>query len=108
MAMLNEIKVMTSANSVLILKGRSSYAAAVIGRLKTLAPYALIELVLPGGSVMALLLWLYRRRKLGVGFNRRRDYAPPIHCLSVQRGGGGDGGCSAWNSRVFCRVRAGD
>jgi hypothetical protein len=43
------------------------YAAAAIVRLKTLAPYALIELVLPGGSVMALLLWLYRRRKNGVG-----------------------------------------
>jgi len=38
------------------------YAAAVIVRLKGVAPYALIELVLPGGSVMALLLWLYRRR----------------------------------------------
>jgi hypothetical protein len=32
-------------------------------KLKDLAPYALIELVLPGGSVMALLLWLYRRQK---------------------------------------------
>lgn len=39
------------------------YAAAIVVRLKELAPYALIELVLPGGSVMALLLWLYRRRK---------------------------------------------
>jgi hypothetical protein len=29
----------------------------------SLGPYALIELILPGGSVMALLLWLYRRRK---------------------------------------------
>jgi hypothetical protein len=27
------------------------------------APYALMELVLPGGSVMALLLWLYRRQR---------------------------------------------
>jgi len=25
-----------------------------------------MELILPGGSVMALLLWLYRRRKNGV------------------------------------------
>jgi hypothetical protein len=40
---------------------------------KALAPYALIELVLPGGSVMALLLWLYRRRKNGVGFGRLAD-----------------------------------
>jgi hypothetical protein len=70
------------ANSMLNLKGAhradarwtlalgnwGGYAAAVVVRLKTLAPYALIELVLPGGSVMALLLWLYRRRKNGVGF----------------------------------------
>jgi hypothetical protein len=59
---------MTAANSMSILKGWGGYAAAVIVWLKALAPYALIELVLPGGSVMALLLWLYRRRKNGVGF----------------------------------------
>jgi hypothetical protein len=41
---------------------------AVIVRLKALAPYALIELVLPGGSVIALLLWLYRRQKNRVAF----------------------------------------
>ena len=72
---------MTSTNSMSILKGATwrdarwahalgnwgLYAAAVIVRLRALAPYALIELVLPGGSVMALLLWLYRRRKNGVG-----------------------------------------
>jgi hypothetical protein len=38
-------------------------AAAVVAKLRDLAPYAVIELVLPGGSLMALLLWLYRRRK---------------------------------------------
>jgi hypothetical protein len=42
--------------------------SGVVAKLKVLAPYAAIELVLPGGSVMALLLWLYRRRKNGVGF----------------------------------------
>ena len=36
---------------------------AIMSKLVDLAPYALIELVLPGGSVMALLLWLYRRQK---------------------------------------------
>ena len=36
---------------------------AVIARLRNLAPYAALELVMPGGSVMAILLWLYRRRK---------------------------------------------
>jgi hypothetical protein len=38
-------------------------AATIVARLRDLAPYAVIELVLPGGSVMALLLWLYRRQK---------------------------------------------
>jgi hypothetical protein len=40
-----------------------AYTAAIVVRLRDLAPYALIELVLPGGSVMALLLWLYRRQR---------------------------------------------
>jgi hypothetical protein len=84
---------MASANSS-ILKGASwrdarwmpalhnwgGYAAAVIVRLKAIAPYALIELVLPGGSVMALLLWLYRRRKKGEGFGRF-----PVRLLSFLR-----------------------
>jgi len=36
---------------------------AVIAKLRNLAPYAALELVMPGGSVMAILLWLYRRRR---------------------------------------------
>jgi hypothetical protein len=39
------------------------WIAAVLARLKQLAPYAAIELLLPGGSVVALSLWFYRRRK---------------------------------------------
>jgi hypothetical protein len=35
---------------------------ALVATLKDLAPYAAIELLLPGGSLMALTLWLYRRR----------------------------------------------
>ena len=30
--------------------------------LRKLGPYALLELLLPGGTVLALLLYLYRRR----------------------------------------------
>jgi hypothetical protein len=83
---------MTSVNSMSILKGAMwrharwlalrnwvVYAAAIIVRLKALAPYALIELLLPGGSVMALLLWLYRRRKSGAGFGL------PGQLLSLRR-----------------------
>jgi|SRR5271167_5000408 len=40
-----------------------AYAMTVIAKLRDLAPYAAIELVLPGGSLMALLLWIYRRQK---------------------------------------------
>jgi len=35
-------------------------AVALIARLRDFAPYAVI--VLPGGSVMALLWWVYRRQ----------------------------------------------
>ena len=34
---------------------------AAIAKLRRLAPYVAIELIMPGGSMMALLLWLYRR-----------------------------------------------
>jgi len=39
--------------SVLLQKG-------LVG-LRELGPYAVAELVLPGGTVLAVLLWLYRR-----------------------------------------------
>ncbi len=32
--------------------------------MRELGPYAAIELVLPGGSLIAVLLWLYRRSRL--------------------------------------------
>jgi hypothetical protein len=38
-------------------------ALSVMGKLRAVAPYAVIELVLPGGSLMALLLWIYRRQR---------------------------------------------
>jgi hypothetical protein len=46
-----------------------AYAAAAAATLRGLAPYALIEIVLPGGSLMALLLWLYRRQKKVAAFS---------------------------------------
>jgi len=41
----------------------AGWAARGLALLKSLGPYAAIELLLPGGSVLALLLWLYRRRR---------------------------------------------
>ncbi len=44
---------------------RSGHRAAVVERLRELAPYAAL-LALPGGSLLTLLLWLYRRQTNGV------------------------------------------
>ena len=35
--------------------------------LSRLGPYALLEIALPGGTLLALLLYLYRRRNSSVG-----------------------------------------
>jgi hypothetical protein len=35
---------------------------AIVAKLREFAPYA-ATVMLPGGSVMAVLLWLYRRQK---------------------------------------------
>ena len=37
--------------------------AGALAALRALAPYAAIELLLPGGSLVALVLWLYKRYK---------------------------------------------
>jgi hypothetical protein len=34
-----------------------------VAAVREFAPYAAIEILLPGGSLMALLLWFYRRHK---------------------------------------------
>lgn len=40
-----------------------AWTTVAFARLRDLAPYAMIELLLPGGSMLALSLWFYRRRK---------------------------------------------
>jgi hypothetical protein len=45
------------------LRQLNAWVAVVVAKLRELAPYAAIELVLPGGSLVAILLWLYRRQK---------------------------------------------
>lgn len=37
---------------------------AILQSLRAAGPYLLVELLLPGGTVMALLLYLYRNRRL--------------------------------------------
>ena len=45
----------------------------LVAKLKEIAPYAALELVMPGGSVMALLLWLYRLQKKGAALSESQD-----------------------------------
>lgn len=46
----------------------SAHTAAVVAKLRKFAPYVAMELVLPGGSLMALGLWLYRRQNKATFF----------------------------------------
>lgn len=39
----------------------AAWIARIGAILRQLGPYAAIEILLPGGTLMALLLWLYRR-----------------------------------------------
>ena len=41
---------------------KSPWIASMVGLLRALGPYLAVELILPGGTLLALLLWLYRRR----------------------------------------------
>jgi hypothetical protein len=51
----------------------SAHTSAVVAKLREFAPYAAIELVLPGGSLMALGLWLYRRQRRASFFPTKRS-----------------------------------
>ena len=94
---------MSSANTMSILKSPNwpdarwapvlanwiGYAAAVIVRFRALAPYVLIELLLPGGSMMALLMWLYRRRENRVGFATFSLWNTSTACVVTRSGAPG-------------------
>ena len=49
----------------------SPWIDRVSALLRSLGPYAAIELLLPGGSIIALLIWLYRRRASGTASTHR-------------------------------------
>jgi hypothetical protein len=40
----------------------AGWLTVIVAGLKTFGPYAAIELLLPGGSLMALGLWFFQRR----------------------------------------------
>ena len=64
------LKLVVEATSFKPLAGRIRAIWAVV---KEFAPYAAIELVLPGGTVLAILYWLFRRRRVGAGSAAQLD-----------------------------------
>jgi hypothetical protein len=40
----------------------AAWITRILAILRQLGPYAVLEILLPGGTLIALLLWLYRRR----------------------------------------------
>ena len=45
-------------------------------------PYLLLEMLLPGGTLFALLLFLYRRRKPGLGANAEQAIAAAVRMVA--------------------------
>jgi hypothetical protein len=51
----------------------------VVERLRHIGPYVLIELLLPGGTLLALILWLFNRARGQLGKARlAADIAPVV------------------------------
>ena len=46
---------------------KNAWMQWIVEQFRGLGPYLAVELILPGGSLLALLLWLYRH-----GFGRQR------------------------------------
>lgn len=67
---------------VIKLKPLAGQIRAMWEVVRQFAPYAVMELVLPGGTVLAFLYWLYRRRRGAMvtpsGRSLRARSSPPI------------------------------
>ncbi len=63
MAALAEFIARLTPERVRLAAGVTGGAGRVAALLRELGPYAAIELIVPGGSVLALLLWLWRRHR---------------------------------------------
>ncbi len=49
---------------------------------KTVGPYLMVEMLLPGGSLLALLLFLYQRRKPDIGRAAQHAVLVLMHALA--------------------------
>jgi hypothetical protein len=67
------------------MQAMAGWLTVIVAGLKALGPYAAIELLLPGGSLMALGLWFFQRRLRKGAAVANRGAMMPRH-----RGGGGE------------------
>ena len=51
------------------------WIARLLTLLRGVGPYAAIELLLPGGSLIALLIWLYRFRRVAAAESEKNAQA---------------------------------
>jgi hypothetical protein len=58
--------------------GFADWLARGIALLRAVGPYAAIEIILPGGTLLALLFWLYRRHQRG-------EPLPPVITRSLSK-----------------------
>jgi hypothetical protein len=54
---------------------------------RSLSPYLLVEVLLPGGTVIALLLWLFRRYQKGNADVHLAEKPSSIHAADLGAGG---------------------
>jgi hypothetical protein len=52
---------------------RTHWIMRLAGLLRALGPYAAIELILPGGTLIAVAVWAIRHRRSSVARARRAD-----------------------------------
>ena len=63
----------------------AAWIALTVAGLKEIGPYAAIEIILPGGTLIALLLWLYRRRGTLKALPALSAAASPAHGMCGPR-----------------------
>ena len=54
----------------------------ILRQLRSLGPYLAIELLLPGGSIVALLLWTYRHRAAHRTAAHEAPALPTVRCTA--------------------------
>ena len=55
-----------------------AWITRLVAIVRNFGPYVAIEILLPGGTLMALLLWFYRRRR-GMTVSSRLQVDGPTH-----------------------------